>query len=130
MMQMMMVWPDFTTSVHVQCVNFTYVLVVLLQYARDMIFDLDQVVQMLIVDTSPLCIPYLCRDKCIIQMICIVQVILEHLPFVSESILVCAFETERVLGGWPCGWPLPLSLPRPDLGDGLPSSRDRGQMSQ
>ena len=47
MMQMMMVWPDFTTSVHVQCVNFTYVLVVLLQYARDMIFDLDQVVEML-----------------------------------------------------------------------------------
>ena len=45
----------------------------------------------------PLCIPYLCRDKCIIQMICIVQVILEHLPFVSEPILVCAFETERVL---------------------------------
>ena len=66
----------------------------------------------------------------IIQMICIVQVILEHLPFVSEPILVCAFETERVLGGWPCGWPLPLSLPRPDLGDGLPSSRDRGQRSQ
>ena len=30
-------------------------------------------------------------------MICIVQVILEHLPFVSEPILVCAFETERVL---------------------------------
>ena len=27
----------------------------------------------------------------------IVQVILEHLPFVSEPILVCAFETERVL---------------------------------
>ena len=47
MMQMMMVWPDFTTSVHVQCVNFTYVLVVLLQYVRDMIFDLDQVVEML-----------------------------------------------------------------------------------
>ena len=70
MMQMMMVWPDFTTSVHVQCVNFTYVLVVLLQYARDMIFDLDQVVEMLtilLVDTLPLCIPYLCRDKCIIQ---------------------------------------------------------------
>ena len=68
----------------------------LLQYARDMIFDLDQVVEMLTI-TSPLCIPYLCRDKCIIQMICIVQVILEHLPFVSEPILVCAFETERVL---------------------------------
>ena len=51
----------------------------------------------LLVDTSPLCIPYLCRDKCIIQMISIVQVILEHLPFVSEPILVCAFETERVL---------------------------------
>ena len=47
MMQMMMVLPDFTTSVHEQCVNFTYVLVVLLQYARDMIFDLDQVVEML-----------------------------------------------------------------------------------
>ena len=30
-------------------------------------------------------------------MICFVQVILEHLPFVSEPILVCAFETERVL---------------------------------
>ena len=67
MMQMMMVWPDFTTSVHVQCVNFTYVFVVLLQYARDMIFDLDQGggdVDDLLVYTLPLCIPYLCRDKC------------------------------------------------------------------
>ena len=63
----------------------------------------------------PLCIPYLCRDKCIIQMICIVQVILEHLPFVSEPILVCAFETERVLVDGRVVGPSHSLSPRPDL---------------
>ena len=63
-------------------------------------------------------------------MICIVQVILEHLPFVSEPILVCAFETERVLvDGRVVGPSHSLSLGL-DLGDDLPSSRDRGQRSQ
>ena len=94
MMQMMMVWPDFTTSVHVQCVNFTYVLVVLLQYARDVIFDLDQVVEMWTISCVYLIFAV---TSVLYRMIFIVQVILEHLPFVSEPILVCAFETEHVL---------------------------------
>ena len=51
-------------------------------------------------------------------MICIVQVILEHLLFVSEPILVCAFESERVLVDGRVVGPSHSLSPRSDLGDG------------